>query len=64
MELHGEELFDYMLANLGSPDGELRDELIYRLLVKLLSGQALGNKSIDSCSAGVNFGSLFICINW
>ncbi|MCG7345403.1 DUF2785 domain-containing protein [Sporosarcina sp. ACRSL] len=41
MELHGEELFSMMLANLGSPDGELRDELIYRLVVKLISGQHL-----------------------
>ncbi|MGN7387669.1 DUF2785 domain-containing protein [Sporosarcina sp. SAFN-015] len=41
MEKHGEELFSNMLANLGSPDGELRDELIYRLFVKLISGQHL-----------------------
>ena len=41
MELHGEELFEYMLANLGSTDGELRDELIYRLMIKLLTEQHL-----------------------
>ena len=41
MDLHGEELFASMLANLGSTDSELRDELIYRLLVKLLSGNHL-----------------------
>ena len=41
MKLHGEELFQFMLENLGSSDGELRDEIIYRLLVKLLTGQHL-----------------------
>ncbi|MCM3743278.1 DUF2785 domain-containing protein [Sporosarcina luteola] len=41
MVLHGNELFSYMLANLGSPDSVLRDELIYRLFVKLISEQQL-----------------------
>jgi len=41
MELHGDELFSNMLTNLGSPDGELRDELIYSLLIKLLTGHHL-----------------------
>lgn len=46
MKLHGEELFSNMLANLGSPDGELRDELIYRLFVKLISGQHLDKNQL------------------
>lgn len=46
MKMHGEELFESMLANLGSPDGELRDELIYRLLVKLLNGQHLDTNQL------------------
>ncbi|MCM3637487.1 DUF2785 domain-containing protein [Sporosarcina luteola] len=41
MKLHGNELFSYMLSNLGSPDSVLRDELIYRLFVKLISEQQL-----------------------
>lgn len=41
MQKHGEELFAYMLKNVGSTDGELRDELIYRLIVKLISGDFL-----------------------
>ncbi|MFC5603471.1 DUF2785 domain-containing protein [Sporosarcina koreensis] len=50
MELHGEQLFEFMLENLGSTDGELRDELIYRLLVKLLTGQHLeSNQLIHAC---------------
>ncbi|MCM3710969.1 DUF2785 domain-containing protein [Sporosarcina luteola] len=46
MKIHGEELFEAMLTNLGSPDGELRDELIYRLLVKLLNGQHLDTNQL------------------
>lgn len=46
MELHGEELFTVMLDNLGSPDGELRDELIYRLLVKLLTERHLDTNQL------------------
>lgn len=48
MKMHGEELFEYMLSNLGSSDGELRDELIYRLLVKLLTGQHLEKNQLTS----------------
>lgn len=38
MQHSGEAVFTYMLENVGTPDSELRDEIIYRLLVKLLSG--------------------------
>lgn len=41
LQKHGEELLAYMLKNIGSTDGELRDELIYRLFVKLISGDFL-----------------------
>lgn len=41
MQSEGEAVFTYMLENAGTPDSELRDDIIYRLLVKLLSGNHL-----------------------
>ena len=63
MELHGADLFDTMLTNLGSPDGELRDELIYRLLIKLLSGQHLEPTQLTNALQELISESLFIFIN-
>lgn len=47
MKLHGEALFSNMLANLGSPDGELRDELIYRLFIKMVTEQHLDTNQLN-----------------
>ncbi|WP_339250423.1 DUF2785 domain-containing protein [Sporosarcina sp. FSL W8-0480] len=47
MDEYGENLFSFMLENLGSTDGELRDELIYRLFVKLISIDVLKNDLLE-----------------
>lgn len=46
MEENSEEIFTFMLTNLGSIDCELRDDLIYKLLVKLLSGHHLTKQQL------------------
>ena len=47
MENDGESIFTYMLENVGTTDSELRDEIIYRLLVKLLSGNHLTTAQME-----------------
>lgn len=63
IESHGEELFESMLVNLGTPDGELRDELIYRTFCKLLTGQHLEtNQLINACKELITDQYLFASI--
>ncbi len=63
MEMNGEKVFSFLMNNIGALDSELRDDMVYRLFVKLIMGNHFTREQlIEAITANAGDQYLFASI--